>query len=89
MKLKKQKKEVKDCCDKEVPKPEESDEGDDDDEEFDEEELEEESEGVEKEKEPKPEVPKAQEGDVTKQEVCDIIEGNLNRALQLLQVLRE
>ncbi len=88
MKLRKDKKKAEDCCDKKVPKPEDEEEDDELDFE-DEEDEDEESEGVEKEKEPKPEVPKAQEGEVTKQEVCDIIEGNLNRTLQLLQVLRQ
>jgi hypothetical protein len=46
----------------------------------------EEEEEVEETEEPK-QVPK-QEGRITKLEVVDVIEGNLNRAMQLLQYLR-
>ena len=62
-------------------------------EEVDEEEEEEEEEDEEEEEEevptPTPTKKSSTNKDITKQEIADIIEGNLNRALQLLQYLRQ
>ena len=59
-------------------------------EEVDEEEEEEEEEDEEEEEVPTPTPTKksSPNKDITKQEIADIMEGNLNRALQLLQYLR-
>jgi len=66
----------------EPPRPE------DDEEEDEEEEEDIEDEEEEEEEEPKAKKPTKEDEKITRQEVCDVIEGNLNRALQLLQILR-
>jgi len=58
-------------------------------EEVDEEDEEEEDEEEEEEEVPTPTKKSSPNKDITKQEIADIIEGNLNRALQLLQYLRQ
>jgi len=60
-------------------------------EEVDEEDEEEEEEEDDEEEEPAPTPTKksSPNKDITKQEIADIIEGNLNRALQLLLYLRQ